>query len=101
MVQWQFAVAGSASAPTPTGLFSVVDLEKAATDPDGAKEWATFLDRIEKAHVDMIAEAVAQGYGESVDVSNLRSQLGRIQSAHEHAAEHAAHWTRCTPVPGG
>lgn len=89
LCNWQYAVAAASAAPHPTYLASWVDFERAAVDPSAAKEWADFLAKVERGMSELIADAVKRGQGDTVAVSNARSLLDRVTSAHRLAAEHA------------
>ena len=92
LIWWQEAMVASVAGPTPTALFSLVDLAEAAVDVTVAREWVEFLERVAKANAEIIAEIEGSVELDSVVVvlANRRNLLSSVRRAHEYALEHVA-----------
>jgi hypothetical protein len=88
IVHWQSAMIGAIAHPTSYALLSDVDLEKAATDPDSAREWGTFLGTIAKKLTDLVADAETRRV--TCPLTNAEYMITCLGRALTAAQEHVA-----------
>ena len=85
LIAWQRAMVAAVGGPTPTALFSMVDLEKEAVDAATAREWIRFLERVVVGNERLLAEAPTE-----LVRANRRLLLSEVREAIECAKEHVA-----------